>query len=187
MPCRANGIPKTVSSKYPLAPGGRISSCRDAMPRVFSPTGFNVNSPLTLGFESGFPGFSGLQRTSSVWVQWSFVEDYLIPFFSPLRNASAKGLAMKAACNNNLPTHTNDVIINPENPDSKIGCCARNFLWRLWCIGMICPENNSESGFIGLQRTSSFWVQWSFVEDYFIPFFSPLRDARIVFFPTGFI
>jgi hypothetical protein len=40
---------------------------------------------------------------------------------------------MKAACNNNLPTQTNDVIVNPQNPvnpDSKIGCCARNFLQR---------------------------------------------------------
>jgi len=40
---------------------------------------------------------------------------------------------MKAACINNLPTQTNDVIVNPENPvnpDSKTGCCARNFLRR---------------------------------------------------------
>ena len=41
---------------------------RDAMLRVFSPTGFNVNLPLTPGFESEFTGFSGLQRTSSIWV-----------------------------------------------------------------------------------------------------------------------
>jgi hypothetical protein len=25
---------------------------------------------------------------------------------------------MKAACNNNLPTQTNDVIVNPENPEN---------------------------------------------------------------------
>ena len=35
-----------------------------------------------------------------------------------MRNASARGLALKAACNNNLPTHTNDVIVNPENPEN---------------------------------------------------------------------
>ena len=28
---------------------------------------------------------------------------------------------MEAACNKNLPTQTNDVIVNPENPDSKPG------------------------------------------------------------------
>ena len=61
------------------------------------------------------------------------VDDYFIPFFSPLRNASAKDLTMKATFNNNLPTQTNDVIVNPVNPvnpDSKTGCCARNFLRR---------------------------------------------------------
>jgi hypothetical protein len=47
-----------------------------------------------------------------------------------MRNASAKGLALKAACNNNLPTQTNDVMVNPHNPvnpDSKTGSCAHNF------------------------------------------------------------
>jgi hypothetical protein len=34
-------------------------------------------------------------------------------------NTSAKVLAMKVACNNNLPTQTNDVMVNPENPDSN--------------------------------------------------------------------
>ena len=45
-----------------------------------------------------------------------------MPFFSPMRNASAKDLEMKTPFNNNLPTQTNDVIvnpINPENPDSN--------------------------------------------------------------------
>ena len=40
-----------------------------------------------------------------------------------MRYASAKSLAMKAVYNNNLPTQTGDVIINPENPenpDSKL-------------------------------------------------------------------
>jgi hypothetical protein len=39
-----------------------------------------------------------------------------------MRNASAKGQEMKAPFNNNLPTQTNDVMvnpINPENPDSN--------------------------------------------------------------------
>ena len=35
-----------------------------------------------------------------------------------MRNASARGLAMKESCNNNLPTQTNDVIVNPENPEN---------------------------------------------------------------------
>jgi len=75
-------------------------------------------------------------------------------FFSPMRYASAKSLAMKAICNNNLPTQSNDVIVNPENPvnpDSKtIRCCAPNFQRRLECFGMICPENNFESRILGI-------------------------------------
>jgi hypothetical protein len=51
-------------------------------------------------------------------VQCLFVDDYFTPFFSPMRNASAKGLALKASCNNNLPTQTNDVMVNPENPEN---------------------------------------------------------------------
>ncbi|MFN6022030.1 MAG: hypothetical protein ACK49F_16750, partial [Bacteroidota bacterium] len=45
-----------------------------------------------------------------------------------MRNASARGFEMKAPFNNNLPTQTNDVIINPgnpENPDSKPMAAAR--------------------------------------------------------------
>ena len=84
-----------------------------------TPSGFNVNSPLAPGFESGFSGFTGLQRTSSFLAQCLFIEDYFIPFFSPLRYASARGLALKAVFNNNLPNQTNDVMVNPENPDSK--------------------------------------------------------------------
>jgi hypothetical protein len=48
-------------------------------------------------------------------------------------NTSAKSHEMKAASNNNFPTHTNDVMVNPQNPvnpDSKTGCCAPNFLRR---------------------------------------------------------
>ncbi len=40
-----------------------------------------------------------------------------------MRYASAKSLAMKTVYNNNLPSQTGDVIINPENPenpDSKL-------------------------------------------------------------------
>jgi hypothetical protein len=39
-----------------------------------------------------------------------------------MRNASAKRREMRALFNNNLPTQTNDVMVNPmnpENPDSK--------------------------------------------------------------------
>jgi hypothetical protein len=42
----------------------------------------------------------------------------ILYFFSPMRNASAKDLEMKAPSNNNLPTQTDDVIVNPVNPDS---------------------------------------------------------------------
>jgi hypothetical protein len=47
-----------------------------------------------------------------------------------MRYASAKNFEMKAPFNNNLPTQTGDVMVNPintENPDSKtIRCCALN-------------------------------------------------------------
>ncbi len=73
-------------------------------------------------FESRFTGFPGLYRTSSFLAQCLFVEDYFISFFSPMRDASARGLAMKAPFNDNIPPQTNDVIVNPgnpENPDSN--------------------------------------------------------------------
>jgi hypothetical protein len=38
-------------------------------------------------------------------------------------NTSARGLAMKAVFNNNLPNQSNDVMVNPQNPvnpDSNI-------------------------------------------------------------------
>ena len=53
-----------------------------------------------------------------------------MPFFSPMRNASAKDLEMKTPFNNHLPTQIGDVIINPGNPvnpDSKLlftGCTS---------------------------------------------------------------
>jgi hypothetical protein len=34
-------------------------------------------------------------------------------------NTSARGFAMKAPLNNNLPNQTNVVMVNPENPDSN--------------------------------------------------------------------
>ena len=37
-------------------------------------------------------------------------------FFSPMRNASARGRLIKATFNNTLPTQTGDVIVNPRNP-----------------------------------------------------------------------
>jgi hypothetical protein len=43
----------------------------------------------------------------------------ILHFFSPMRNASAKGIEMKAPSNNNLPSQTDDVIVNPRNPDSN--------------------------------------------------------------------
>jgi hypothetical protein len=91
----------TIFPKSPLAPSGK-------------------NLPLPLSSESGFSGFSGLQRTSPFWRYWSFVEDYFSPFFSPMCNTSARGFAIKAPFNNNLYTQTNDVMVNPENPDSNL-------------------------------------------------------------------
>jgi ABC-type phosphate/phosphonate transport system permease subunit len=69
-------------------------------------------------FESGFSGFSGLQWTSSFLAQCLFVKDYFSPFFSPMCYTSAGGFAIKAPFTNNLPTQTNDVIVNPENPEN---------------------------------------------------------------------
>ena len=46
-----------------------------------------------------------------------------------MRNASARGLAMKSVFYNNLPTQTGDVIINPinpVNPDSKRHAAAHS-------------------------------------------------------------
>ena len=129
------------------------------MLRVFSPTGSNVIFTCChISFESGFSGFSGLQRTSLFWVQWSFVEDYLVLFFSPMRNASAGCFEMKAPINNNLPNQTNDVIINPENPDSNQWLLFRNFHRRLGrCLfsgNVSC--NNFELGFTGLGSLTVF-------------------------------
>ena len=56
-----DGNQQVYSSDY----RGRLR-VRDAMPRVFSPTGFDINLSATLGFESGFTGFLGLERTSLV-------------------------------------------------------------------------------------------------------------------------
>jgi hypothetical protein len=53
-----------------------------------------------------------------------FVEDYFTYPTWPLRNAAAKSFEKKAPFNNNLPTQTGDVIVNPKNPvnqDSKPG------------------------------------------------------------------
>ena len=64
-------------------------------------------------------------------------------FFSPMRNASAKGLGMKAPFNNNLPIQTKDVVVNPKNPvnpDSKTtSCCALKI--KLLPIFLLNPEN----------------------------------------------
>jgi len=45
-----------------------------------------------------------------------------------MRYAAAKGQEMKAQFNNNLPRPSNDVVVNPgnpENPDSKPMAAAR--------------------------------------------------------------
>jgi len=56
--------------------------------------------------------------TSSFLAQCLFVDDYFSPFFSPMRDASARGLAMKAPFNDNISPQTGDVIVNPRNPEN---------------------------------------------------------------------
>ena len=84
---------------------------------------------------------------------------YFIPFFSPLRNASARCFEMKVLFNNNLPPQTEDVIINPinpVNPDSKPHAAARIISNKDWVHSIrfgcgdgyflgIFPVNNFES------------------------------------------
>ena len=43
-------------------------------------------------------------------------------------NTSAKGLAMKAPYDNNLPNQNNDVMVNPENP---VNPDSNQFTWKL--------------------------------------------------------
>jgi hypothetical protein len=69
-------------------------------------------------FESGFTGFRGLERTSSFLKKRLFVGDYFLSSLSPLRYAAARGFEMKEPFNNNLPNQTNDVMVNPRNPEN---------------------------------------------------------------------
>ena len=60
----ANGIrPPMIQINFPVY--GTIAL---VAVRSFILSGFNINLPLTPGFESGFTGLTGLQRTSSIWV-----------------------------------------------------------------------------------------------------------------------
>jgi hypothetical protein len=69
-------------------------------------------------FESGFTGFRELERTSSFLKKRLFVVDYFLSSLSPLRNAAARGFEIKAPFNNNLTNQTNDVMVNPRNPEN---------------------------------------------------------------------
>jgi len=69
MPCRSEGhSPSSDRFQCEITPNDPFlnHNCRDAMPRVFSPTGFHLILPTIPVFESGFTGFLGLQRTSLV-------------------------------------------------------------------------------------------------------------------------
>ena len=122
----ANGIrPPMIQIHFPtyetMEPSTRssISSC------------FNINLPLTPGFESGF---TGLQRTSSIWVLCLFVDDYFSHFFSPMRNVSARGFDMKAPFKIIFRIKPETLWLILEILKILIqtnGCCARNFLRRL--------------------------------------------------------
>jgi hypothetical protein len=64
---------------------------------------------------------------------------YILHFFSPMRYASAKSIEVKEASHNNLPTPTDDVIVNPKNPvnpDSKPRCSAHNVYLRFSNMGV---------------------------------------------------
>ena len=50
-----------------------------------------------------------------------------MPFLPPMHYASAKSQEMNASINNNLPTPTNEVMVNPGNPDSKPVAAAHIF------------------------------------------------------------
>jgi hypothetical protein len=55
---------------------------------------------------------------------------------------------MKTPFNNNLPTQTNDVMVNPENPDSNQRLLVRNFHRRFREVLVFCgifPLNISSS------------------------------------------
>ena len=65
----ANGIrPPMIQINFPVYGTMALVAVRS-----FISSGFNINLPLTPGFESGFSGFRGLHRTSSVWVYGLFV------------------------------------------------------------------------------------------------------------------
>ncbi len=55
-------------------------------------------------------------------------EIILTPTFRRCVDASAKGFEMKEASPNNLPNRIEDVIVNPINPDSKLGVGSKFIL-----------------------------------------------------------
>ena len=129
----ANGIrPPMLQINFPIYGTMALVAVRS-----FISSGFNINLPLTPGFESGFTGFTGLQRTSSIWVWCLFVDDYFSPFFSPMRYASARGFDMKAPFKLIFRRQTTTLWLNSEILKSlksviqTNGCCARNFLRKL--------------------------------------------------------
>ena len=73
---------------------------------------------------------------------------------------------MKAVFNKKLPTQTNDVMVNPQNPENPDSNPAAARIisteeWGVACFKGMFPVTNFESGFTGFsgfQRTSSFWV-----------------------------
>jgi hypothetical protein len=63
-----------------------------------------------------------------------------------MRYASARGLAMNAAFNNNLPNQTNYVMVNPrnpENPDSNFWLLLAQFPPKIRCILIINHKNHN--------------------------------------------
>ena len=71
------------------------------------------------GFESGFTGFIGLSITSLVWVGRLLlhVASIVKLFADVLHIGEKKGI--KYSSTNDLYLQNEDVLCNPENPDSK--------------------------------------------------------------------
>ena len=70
-----------------------------------------------------------------------------------MRNASSKNVAKKAPFNNNLSTQTNDVMVNPRNPENPD---SNN-----WLLRAICPMKTGEAviGFWGMFPVINFLIR----------------------------
>ena len=78
---------------------------RDAIPRVFSPIGFNVKMVLSsLVLNQDFQDFEDWKGGLRFGCKGHSYIGYFIPSFSSMRYASTRGFEMKAPSNINLPS-----------------------------------------------------------------------------------